>query len=335
MVTIREVATACGCSTATVSRVINRKGKYTAETEKKVKRAIQTLGYRANVTARRLKRGQTMCIGIVTSEYRLLNTPEFIRASVHYLAGCGFNVELILEQQPESYVALLDEGRFDGLLVTDIVRDEKTVKLLVDSGRYFVLLGGETDREDINRVVIDYFYGGYEATKLLVRNGHTEILFLSDGQPGSVTDEIKRGYLFALDEHGIGYREGLIVETARPVPTEQARFGYDEAKRALLFERFSALFAVHDRIAYGAVYAFLEQDVQVPSHCSVIGFGDTDGSAFFTRPLTSVAIPVIQMAELGAEILSTAITRKDNVVKSVRLKPRIVERKTVAKRLTP
>lgn len=335
MVTIREVAAACGCSTATVSRVINRKGKYTAETEKKVQRIIQSLGYRANVTARRLKQGSTMCVGIVTSEYRLLNTPEFIRASVHYLSGCGFNVELILGQPFESYVALLDEGKFDGLLVTDVVRDENTVKLLVDSGRNFVLLGGETDREDIHRVEIDYFAGGYAATKLLIKNGHTEILFLSDGQPGSVTGEIKRGYLFALDEHGIGYREGLIVETSRPVFMEQSRFGYDAAKSALLSERFSALFATSDRIAYGAAYALLENGVQIPSSCSVVGFGNTDGSAYFTRPLTSVAVPVVQMAELGSEVLVAQITRKDNIVKSVRLKPRLVERKSVAKRLTP
>ncbi|MBN2323284.1 MAG: LacI family DNA-binding transcriptional regulator [Spirochaetes bacterium] len=335
MVTIRDVAKKAGCSTATVSRVINKKGKYTAETEKRVKLAIRALGYRVNITARRLKRGQTMCVGIVTSEYRLLNTPELIRTSVRYLAGCGFNVELILGQPPESYISLLDEGRFDGLLVTDIVRDERTVKLLVDSGLHFVLLGGETDREDIHRVEIDYFTGGYEATKLLIRNGHSEILFLSDGQPGSVTEEIKRGYLFALDEHGIGYRENLIMEYARPVWTEQGRFGYETAKRALLSERFSALFAVHDRIAYGAVAAFLEQNVGVPSHCSVIGFGNTDGSAYFTLPLTSVAVPVIQMAELGCEILSASIIRKDNVVKSVRLKPRLVERKSVVKRLTP
>jgi DNA-binding LacI/PurR family transcriptional regulator len=308
MVTIREVAKKAGCSTATVSRVINKKGKYTTETEKKVKRAIQTLSYRVNVTARRLKRGQTMCVGIVTSEYRLLNTPELVRTSAHYLAGCGF---------------------------TEIVRDERTVKLLVDSGLHFVLLGGETDREDIHRVEIDYFSGGYEATKLLIRNGHTDILFLSDGQPGSVTDEIKRGYLFALDEHGIGYRESLIVETAHPVPSEQGLFGYEAAKRALLSERFSALFAVHDRIAYGAVGAFFEQNIQVPSHCSVIGFGNTDGSAYFTRPLTSVAVPVNQMAELGAEMLSAQIIQKDNVVKSIRLKPRLVERESVAKRLTP
>jgi DNA-binding LacI/PurR family transcriptional regulator len=335
MVTIREVAKKAGCSTATVSRVINKKGKYSTETEKKVKRAIQTLSYRVNVTARRLKRGQTMCVGIVTSEYRLLNTPELVRTSVHYLAGCGFNVELILGQPPESCVAFLDEGRFDGLLVTDIVRDERTVKLLVDSGLHFVLLGGETDREDIHRVEIDYFSGGYEATKLLIRNGHTEILFLSDGQPGSVTDEIKRGYLFALDEHGIGYREGLIVEAAHPVPSEQGLFGYEAAKRALLSERFSALFAVHDRIAYGAVGAFFEQNIQVPSHCSVIGFGNTDGSAYFSRPLTSVAVPINQMAELGAEMLSAQIIQKDNVVKSIRLKPRLVERESVAKSLTP
>jgi LacI family transcriptional regulator len=334
MPTIRDVALAAGCSVATVSRVINGRGKYESNTEKRVQDAIKRLGYRVNITARRLKRGSTMSVAFMSTEYRLLNHPGLVCSSVQYLQSHGFNVEIILGASLVESAVLLDEGRFDGLLITDGDRDERIMKSLVDSGRRFVLLGGDTDRDDVNIVEIDYFTGSYQATKLLIRNGHSEILLLSDRKPGAVLQELKRGYLFALDEHGIGYREDLIVTSESGDFSAQARFGYEAVQQTLSSERFTAIFCTHDRIAYGAIRAAETFRLQVPKDLSVVGFGDEPSSEYVSPPLTSVVAPLVQMAELGAEILVTGITRADSVVKSVRLKPHLVERETVAKRLT-
>lgn len=334
MVTIREVAREAGCSIATVSRVINRRGKYTSETEIRVKKAVEQLGYRTNITARSLKKGSTMSIGFVTSEYRLLNHPEFVSTAVKILQASEFKVEIVLGRTLNQCIAFLEEGRFDGLLITDSKRDERALGGLTGSRRPFVLLGGDTDREDINRVEIDYFAGGYGVTRHLIRKGHSEILLLEDRLPGFVSQEIRRGYLFALDEQGIGYRESLIVTQREGKATDQERFGYTALKESLQEEHFSAVFATNDRIAYGAIRAMAESDLPVPDQCSVVGFGNQSLSEYLSPPLTTVVVPLIQMAELGTEILLNSITKADNVVKSVSLKPQLVERKTVSKRLT-
>jgi LacI family transcriptional regulator len=334
MATIREVAREAGCSIATVSRVINKQGKYSSETEERVKAVVEQLGYRTNITAKRLKRGTTMTVGLVTSEYRLLNHPALTSTSVKLLQASEFNVEIVFGKPLNQCIALLDEGRFDGLIIIDSARDERALKQLTDSKYRFVLLGVDTDREDVNRVEIDYFTGGYKATEYLIRNGHSEILLLEDNQPVSVSEEIRRGYLFALDENGISYRGSLICTKNVGEYTGQEQFGYAALKESLREERFSAVFATDDRIACGAVRALSESKLCVPDQCSVIGFGNLYLSEYMLPPLTTVAVPLSEMAELGTEILLNSITRHDSAVKSVTLKPQLVVRKTVSKRLT-
>jgi len=339
VVTIKQVARAAGCSIATVSRVINKQGKYSSVTEERVKKAVERLGYRTNITARRLKKGSTMSVGLVTSEYRLLNHPELLSTAIKFLQSHGFNVEIVLGRTLSQCFSLLCEGRFDGLLITDSTRDERAIKDLIDSGHRFVLLGGETGREDVNLVDIDYFSGGYQATKLLIRNGHSDILLLEGRSLGFVSQEIRRGYLFALDEHGIGYRESLIVTNTEGLYKSQELFGYISLKARLSAglsqpEKFTAVFSTDDRIAAGVMRAMAECGIVVPTQRSVIGFGNLSISEYLFPPLTSVVVPLAGMAELGAEILVNSITREDSVVKSVNLKPQLVERNTVSKRLT-
>jgi DNA-binding LacI/PurR family transcriptional regulator len=171
-----------------------------------------------------------------------------------------------------------------------------------------------------------------------------------------------RGYLFALDERGIQYREeltgpvggspareagqypggaapdpGRIPDPARN-PGSLEREGYEAVKRASgggePFAPFSAVLATDDRIAYGALRALEENGLRVPEDRSVVGFGDADPSAYLHRPLTTVDVPFEQMGELGAEILVNNILRRDEIVKRVKLKVHLTRRATTAKLLT-
>ncbi len=334
MITIRDVAKKSGVSIATVSRVINKKGKYREETERKVYRAIKELGYTVNITAKNLKTGSTGTIGIVTKEFRIIHNPELINTSVKVLTLHGFSVEIKLNKSLNDCLTLLNEGRFDGLLITDIDKDEIALKSLIDSGRKFVLLGGDIEREDANIVEIDYFQGGYIATKKLIKMGHTEILFIEDNRELFFTQEIKRGYLFALDENGIQYKETLIKQGEINSSYSREFFGYSITKRSIKDENFSAVLATDDKIAYGSLKAITETGIRVPENRSIIGFGDLSSSKYLSPPLTTVRLPVSQMGELGSEILVNNIKREDSIIKSVKLKVQLVERGTISKRLT-
>lgn len=329
MATIKDVAAKAGVSIATVSRVLNHTGTCTQETEKKVLRAVEELGYRINLTAKSLKTGHTSIIGIALSESCLLETPVIIRSIVRVLQQQDFAVEIILDAPIEKCVTLMKEGRLDGLLLFDMQRDEASLKRLIKTERSFVFLGGDSDREDVNLVEIDFFGGGYAATKYLISRGHREILFAEDNRQLPYAQEIKRGYLFALDENGIPYSEELL-KGGSGSSLNKERIGYDALGSIDTSTKASAVLMTNDRIAQGALSAARDRGIGVPDKLSVIGFGDLPQSDFCLPGLTSVKVPYAQQGELGAEILVNNIRRGDSIVKRVTLQTQLMERHTVA-----
>jgi DNA-binding LacI/PurR family transcriptional regulator len=332
MATIKDVAVQAGVSIATVSRVLNHTGTYTKETEKKVLRAVENLGYRINLTARSLKTGHTGTIGIAVTQSCLMETPAIIHSALRVLQQQGFSVEIILDAPLEACVSLLKEGRQDGLLLIDMRRDEASLRRLMHTEYSFVFLGGETDREDVNLVEIDIFGGGYTATKHLIAAGHRDILFIEDNTELPYTQEIKRGYLFALDENGISYKEELLIPSSGS-NTEKERSGYDAVRTGRKDGRYSAVLTTSDHIAFGVLSAARDSGIAVPEQLSVTGFGNLPQSAYCNPGLTSVKVPYAQQGELGAEILVNNIRRRDSIVKRVRLQTQLIERRTVARKL--
>jgi len=332
MATVKDVAERAGVSIATVSRVLNKKGRYTKATEQKVYEAVQELKYTVNLTAKSLKTGLTGTIGILVNEYYLLSCPEILEAAIKMLKTQRFSIEIVLNATLEDSITLFGEGKYDGLLLIESSRDDRSLRTLIETKQNFVLLGGDTAREDVNLVEIDYFQGGYITTKQLISLGHTHILFIEDNPELYFTQEIKRGFLFALDENGIQYKKDLLIHGNGELPYKKEFLGYSTVKALLNKNTFSAVLTTDDRIACAVLRAASEEGSKVPDHISVIGFGDLNQSEFLLPPLTTVKTPTSQMGELGAEILVNNIKRQDNIVKRVKLKTHLVKRNTLARR---
>lgn len=334
MSTIKDVATKSGVSIATVSRVLNKKGHYTKETEEKVWNAIRELNYTVHAAAKSLKTGLTGTVGIIIEDFYIIRFPELISNAVSTLNTHGLSAEILRRNLPGECSVLMHEGKFDGLLMIYSLRDDATLRRLTQEGVNFVIVGGDTELEDVNLVEVDYFQGGYEATKQLISMGHENILFIEDNPRLYYTQEIKRGYLFALDEYGIQFTEELIQQGSDPFPLNKESEGYRAIATKSSYHSFTAVLTTDDRIAWGVVKAAFDCNINIPKNLSVIGFGDLSGSAYINPPLSTVNTPAGEMGELGAEILAGNIRRRDSVIKRVKLKTRLILRETTAKRLT-
>jgi LacI family transcriptional regulator len=330
MATIKDIARYSGLSIATVSRILNKKGNYSKETEKKVLQIAKDLGYIANLTARSLKTGLTRTIGVVLNEFYLQQYPSLVSSVFDVLRTHNFSLEIILDSNLNECSRLLSEGKLDGLLITDINVEPGGLRELIERAGDLVFLGGDIEREDVNLVEIDYFQGGYLATNQLISLGHTDILFIEDDTTLFFTQEIKRGYLFSLDENGIQYKEPLIVRGDSSSTAEREMIGFNAVKQNFGEISFSAVLATDDKIAYGALKAIREDGLKVPENLSVIGFGNMSPSDYIVPRLSTIEIPISQMGELGTEILLNNITRKDRIIKRVKLKIQMIERKSLS-----
>jgi len=334
MVTIRDVAKKTGVSIATVSRILNKKGNYTEATENIVYKAVKELGYAVNLTAKSLKTGLTFTIGIAINDFYLLHYPELIKTTIKVLNSHDFSSEIILNKNLNACINLLKNSKLDGLLIIDPGKDEVPLKRLIEISKNFVIFNGDIAREDVNLVEIDYFQGGYEATKYLLSLKHKDILFIEDNISTNISKEIKRGYLYALDENGIQFKEQLLISGNFSDLNPSESIGYDIVNRMVKNIVFTAIITTEDRIAYGAIKAIKDNGLRIPEDISVIGFGDLASSKYFPPPLTTVKTPISEMGELGTEILVNNIRRKDNIIKRVKLKVNLIKRNTTTKRLT-
>ncbi len=159
-------------------------------------------------------------------------------------------------------------------------------------------------------VVADNRAGACEAVEHLIRLGHRRIGCIGWVECTAVEDRLS-GYRLALGRHGIPYDETLVrgildEDRQHYARVEPASGGYQETKKLLqLADRPTAIFAVSDRLAVGAMRAITEAGLQIPHDMALVGFDDVRYAA--DLDLTTVAQPAFETGKSAAEILIAQI----------------------------
>jgi LacI family transcriptional regulator len=145
-------------------------------------------------------------------------------------------------------------------------------------------------------VVADNVTAGYLATRHLLRLGHTRIALLAGPRKYRNLVDRQEGYLDALTEYGI-----TVDWTLLPAPTHHAggQKGYHQMLHLLDLSRPpSAVVAISDKTAFGAMEALKERGVRIPDDMALVSIDDVAESAHTTPPLTTVSVP---RSEMGSE----------------------------------
>jgi DNA-binding LacI/PurR family transcriptional regulator len=317
---LKDVAVLAGVSTATVSRVLHDNGYVSARARERVEKALRDSGYRLNAVAQELRRQRTITIGLIL--HGELSHPfvgEIVIGAEQAAAEHGFNVLLFNSRgnpdRERECVETLLERRVDGIIFTTAVHG-KNVSLAIDAGVRAV----EIERRlcsAASAVVIDNHAAAVEAMRHLVGLGHRRIGFVGepfpdgdgDGDGGAdIPRERFAAYRDALAECGQQLDDSHIV--LGRYPREQGGWGGLEAgvayMRRLLRQApgLTAVFAVSDLVAAGALQALYAERIRVPEQLSVVGFDDTF-ARYLTPALTTIRQP---MFEMGYKAASLAIS---------------------------
>lgn len=321
--TVKDVAERAGVSPSTVSRVIADHPRISEATKERVRAAMRELNYHPNAVARSLVRRRTQTIGVALSrsaEDALANPffPEVLRGigaaarrRRHFIT---LTTATSQAEEREQCIELLTQRRVDGLIVLTSRTDDPLVEWLVRQERPFVVLG-RVPGMDVPHVNNDNVAAAREATRHLLALGHRRIGFISGPPDFIVSMDRLQGYREALQEVGLPFRPEWVASTD---------FSYDhayEAARRMLagapggpFEsgrledgRPTALVAIDDGAALGALAAAREAGLRTPEDVSIVGFNDSAVCAHVAPPLTSVSIPIYEMGEAAAGILCDAL----------------------------
>ncbi|HEX2990952.1 MAG TPA: LacI family DNA-binding transcriptional regulator [Anaerolineales bacterium] len=328
MTTIREVAESAGVSYATVSHVINNTRLVSPETRERVLAAMDALNYRPNALARSLRQGKTNTIGLVLPDSANPFFAEISRSIEDEAFKKGYSVFLCnteLDTQRELfYVDVLSKKQVDGIIFVAAGDQADSLDYLIQRRMPLVMIDREVPNVEADAVLTDNQLGGYLATRHLLDLSHRRIACIAG--PSSITPSSERiiGYRKALEEAGISYDEKLILRG-----DYHAQSGMDITHIILGMDpRPTAIFALNDLMALGALRAAAEAGCSVPEDLAVVGYDDLEISRFTNPPLTTIAQPKKEVGTRAVNLLVERMSEKSQPPVRLVLPPELIIRRS-------
>jgi len=304
--TIRDVARLANVSVGTVSKALNNSGSLREETRERVIASARQLGFHANDLAHSLHRGQSLTVGLISTDSFGRFTIPIMEGLEECLADSRIGVFMCnATDDPERearHVQQLLGKRVDGIVVT-ARRADRRPKLDVPAPDLPVLyVFSQIDDPEACCLLPDDEGGARMAVEHLVRLGRRRIAHVTGPERFQAVRLRRDGYRAALGAAGLAEPEGFYL------PGVWSEGWGREAVAELLRSRREppdAVFCGNDQIARGAVDALRERGVIVPDAVAIVGFDNWEIMADATRPpLTSVDM---NLRELGREAGATLL----------------------------
>ena len=314
----------------TVSNVVHDYPHISAALRERVQAAIDQLGYRPNLTARRLATGRTGMLALAIPEIDQFYFAELARHIGDAAERLGYRI--IVEQtlnDVEAERAVIrdrEEGLVDGIVFQPARIDTLEIARL-KPGTPLVLLGEAARPVNADHVMIDNTRAARDGVEMLLEKGRTRIAFLASVR-GDITESTHLrlvGYQEALLAAGIPLDPALVLESDG--------FGLDDGVRAISQAvaagvRFDAILCRDDQFAMAALRGLALAGLRVPDDVAVLGWDDTAMARYSTPALSSVSPDKRALAETALRLLMDRMGGYDGIGRHEIVPHSIVERLT-------
>jgi LacI family transcriptional regulator len=339
MVTITDIAKETGLSIASVSMILGKKQhRIPLATQKRVETVAKKLGYYPNLQARSLRSKRTRNVGVLIFDITDPYCAMILRGIDDSLYESGYMPVLTdLQNNPDRLrecMEMLMGRRVEGLIaiVNPMYRESDILEAVSRFEVPTVLIGRKLEKSSFASVVVDNELGTRVAMEHLYRLGHRRIAFVKG--PQAMSDSIPRwkGIISYAKEVGLSIDTNLIQEI------KGRNSSYEEGFRVtrMLLETgrpFTALVAFDDLTAFAAIGALTDAGRKVPADCSIIGFDDIPGAAYYNPPLTTVRQHLEIQGSIGAEMVKSLLTDPNGKREESRhriVSPMLIVRKSTA-----
>ena len=325
---IRDVAARAGVSVSTVSNALNRPELVSVTSARRVRQAIEELGYVPNIAARQLRAGRSDAIGMAVIN---ITNPFFSEAvlgaeEVAEAAGYAVIVGNSYDSQTREtrYLDLFDRQRLDGVLLAPVGDDLAGLERFDKRGVPIVLVDRTDPSGRYHSVSLDDVRGGTLAAEHLLAGGATHLAFV--GGPFEVAQmrDRREGVSRAAAAAAVRF---TLIETSTLSMALGREIG-DRLSAADPAERPDAIVCGNDQVALGILQSLIARGVSVPDDIAIAGYDDIDFAASAIVPLTSVRQPSLDMGREAARLLLDLLAGSDEPVQSVRFEPTLVQRQT-------
>ena len=337
--TLEHVAQVAGVSRATVSRVINNVRNVDPQLAEAVRAAVEATGYVPNQAARSLVTRRTNSVALVVSEGehrsvpaddpfvgRVFTDPFFgriVSGLFSVLRPRGVNLVLMFVETDEmrrQLLGYLRQGHVDGVLLVSSHAQDPLPRMLTESELPAVLSEHPGTPLRISYVDSQESSGARLAAEHLAARGCRKVVTISGPMDMNAGRERLAGFRAAMAEHGFPQ-----------IPAVGGYFTQERGAAAMAqlldeYPDLDGVFAANDLMALGAVTVLRERGRRIPEDVAVVGFDDSHAALLCRPALTTVHLPVEEMAAEMARLLLHRIDQPEAPVSSAVFEPALVVR---------
>ncbi|XBH21152.1 LacI family DNA-binding transcriptional regulator [Jonesiaceae bacterium BS-20] len=331
-VRLKDVAEHAGVSLKTVSNVVNSHPHVKPEMRQKVLTSIDLLGYRPNITARRLATGRTKTLALAVSGISIPYFAELSERIYKQAAARGYNVLLAQTGDTlEGELAVLNNqetGLYDGLIFHpgQVTADEIEKRASVFP---CVIIGESNAPPTVDHVFIDNYQAAKDVTEHLLAQGRKNLLFV-----GYESQHITMTSMQRL----MGFRQAFLDRGLTSDPNREIAIAHsrpDSAFEALLATLetgipVDGIICRDDLPAMGVLRALASKGLRVPQDVAVTGWDNLSTSAFLVPSLTSVDPNSDEIAAQAVDQLIARIEGDQSPGRPIVIPHKIINRESSA-----
>ena len=213
--------------------------------------------------------------------------------------------------------------KLDGIIASCFPRVESLIQEIKEQVPIVAIDNSAADKT-IPSIIIDNFSAQSSAVDHLCALGHERIGIMTGLEDSDVGNNRYAGYQGGLNKNGIDTDPALVFRGNYTFGSGVSGVDYFLS----LEQRPTAIVCANDSMALGAMNRLYQQDVKVPDELSVVGFDDIDIASQIVPPLTTIKVPVDEIAERAFGMLKILIEGKEVENRHVALVAKLVVRGT-------
>jgi len=321
---IPDIAREAGVSASTVSRVINRRSGVGEATRKAITEILHQRGFKPTYPMMRTAK--------VAVAFPWPNFTEYFQKTMGGIYSYAMNHQLVINtviagfNKKESLLEIIREQQCAGVIALLSEHYYQELQKVINSDLPVVLIDATAQDPRVGFIDNDSYSGSCEATKYLIENGHKKIGYLTYDDMSLNQLQRYKGYVNTLNNHDIPLNEDYVIKASypseiqakktHPILPEDEMFsfdvrgdiGYFTMKKYLKNPReFTALMAVDDSMALGAIAAIHEAGLKIPDDISVVGFDNYSDTKYWFPSLTTVDHPLEGAGYLAIKAIHDAV----------------------------
>jgi len=313
---VKEMARKAGVSVATISRTLNPRtqNKVAPQTRIEIEMLARKYGYTPNAAARDLRQKISRTIGVV---FPYLPGIFYSNYYNHILAGVS---DYLRDKDYQFKILLLDDNkpkwdkydfkngeRIDGLLVVHWFKYLSSSLILKKNGLPCVIINDIEDDIKQQFVGVDHYLGGQIAANYLFELGHRRIGVMSGPDWSLDNKQRVEGFLSFFRKKNIN------IDVRNILKADYLEDRAYSAADGLLRNKpaITAVFACNDQMAFGVIRRFKELGINCPQDISVIGFDDETLAEKSDPPLTTIHVPVYEIAQDAVRLMIDHLRNTD------------------------